>query len=48
MPDPTIVGLFGTHILPTAFTSKKSLREARKEIELLNPDCVVMTEGKED
>ena len=36
-PNPEIVGLFGTHILPTAWLSADWMPEAIDEIRRLNP-----------
>lgn len=40
-PDEEVVRLFGTHIIPTAFTNACSMPRATLEIERLNPDYVV-------
>ena len=37
-PDEGIVELFGTHILPTAYTAGADMPEAVREIRRLNPD----------
>ena len=40
-PDPEIVELFGTHIVPTPYITADSMPRAKKEIEKLNPGYVV-------
>jgi len=40
-PDPEIVALFGTHVLPTAFTLKASAKEVGRAIRALNPGAYV-------
>ena len=35
------IELFGTNTLPTAFTDRASWLTVRKEIEALNPGCVI-------
>lgn len=41
VPDPELIGLFGTHILPCAFTSTAPARDVKQRIEQLNPDKTV-------
>ena len=40
-PDKEIVSLFGTHIIPSAFTGAGTMQEAAKVIEKKNPGYVV-------
>jgi hypothetical protein len=40
-PDPEITALFGTHIIPTPYTSASSMPVAAAEIRRLNPGCTV-------
>lgn len=40
-PDMSLVDLFGTHILPTAFTAKASGEYVLTEIQRMNPDAIV-------
>ena len=39
--DPKTVALFGTHIIPTSFTTQASAEEVLRTISSLNPDCKV-------
>ena len=40
-PDPEIMALFGTHVLPTAFTLKASARQVEQSVRDLNPGAYV-------
>ena len=40
-PDEYVLKLFGTHILPSAFTSLADPVKVTAEIKRLNPGCVV-------
>lgn len=40
-PDMSLVDLFGTHILPTAFTAQASGEYVLCEIQRMNPDAIV-------
>ena len=42
-PDPVIVGLFDTHILPTPFMNSMSEDEVIARIQILNPDTSVIS-----
>ena len=40
-PDPDIIELFGTPILPTPYLGVDSMPEAVRQIKKLNPDYIV-------
>lgn len=39
--DPSLMLLFGTNVIPTAFTAKKSAEEVKRFIEKAYPDALV-------
>lgn len=41
-PDPEIVGLFGTHIIPTPYLGASAMPKAIEEIKRLNPGYTVI------
>lgn len=41
-PDQSITELFGTHILPTAFTAQADMQMVMTEVQALNPDAKVV------
>ncbi len=44
-PDQEIKNLFGSHIIPTAFTCQASCEKVRAEIQALNPEHYVRVAG---
>jgi hypothetical protein len=45
-PDAEVVDLFGTHIIPTAFTAAADMDHVMREIKRLNPGHVVSILGR--
>ena len=45
VPDSTIVDLFGTHTLPSAFTLKMPLENVKNFLVDRNPDVTVITQS---
>ena len=41
-PDPALIELFGTHIIPTAFNERMPINEVIAIISKLNPDKAVV------
>ena len=40
-PNPELLTLFGTHIIPTAFTSKAKPEQVTKELKRLCPKAII-------
>lgn len=45
--DPETVELFGTDTIPTSFTKEARKSDVVREIQKLNPDCIIEAWGNE-
>ena len=47
-PDPFVVSLFGTHVLPTPFLEGTDEKDMLESIRYFNPDAVVEIQANEE